>query len=129
MKEKHVLRLVGLLLDIFVVFSVWAVASFMFALFFQKFSNDNSYRFSYPLFGYLAYFVFFDITNNGQTIGKILVNIETKGKSTLKKRLVKSFLKVIDICIFPFVFLFYLITGEILHDYLLREVTFAETEK
>lgn len=83
-------------------------------------------NFNLLLLVFLGYYVLFDLFNNGLSIGKIILGISVSKNSTLRSRLSHTFLKTVSIFITPVTVVVYLITGEILHDYLEKTVEVVE---
>lgn len=67
---------------------------------------------------YLAYFMLFDLVNEGQTVGKAVVGIRIS-KLDLKHRFLRSILKTFSIMFAPVTIIVYLYSKVVLHDYLL----------
>ena len=108
------LRFIALVID---SFFVGFVANLLFSLVIKAPELNPLYRFELVCF--LAYFVIFDIRNDGQTLGKMAVNLKPRNKN-LKQRIRHSFLKIISIIIFPITIVVYLIKGKIIHDMILE---------
>jgi hypothetical protein len=118
-REKDLLRIIALAIDIFIAGSMVFFLAISFRILFPNVEyNHTEITFSMSLS--VCYFVFFDIFNNGQSIGKALLGIESSKNKVLTERITRSILKSFSLYIFPITLLFYLIKGKILHDYLLQ---------
>jgi uncharacterized RDD family membrane protein YckC len=65
-----------------------------------------NYGYSFQIFIFLFYFIFFDLINNGVTLGKLIFSIIVVNKISLKKLSFKenakrTLYKILAICIFP----------------------------
>ncbi|MGJ8593404.1 MAG: RDD family protein [Aquaticitalea sp.] len=106
-------RAVALVIDSFFVnflYNVIITQSF--------FSGLNEINYNFLLLTFLLYFIFFDIFNSGQTLGKIFLNVKVVEHLSLKMRISRSFLKIISIYITPVTIIIYLFKKKILHDIL-----------
>ncbi len=115
-KNKYLLRVIALLIDTtFVTF----IASQFKSIFNGHLAPIDIINLSFELPFLLLYFFVFDYRNNGETLGKVMVNI-IMPKITLRLKLVRSVLKTISIIFLPVTVIFYLYKKEILHDYILK---------
>ena len=83
--------------------------------------NYNPFTVSYGIVFtlFFVYFFFFDITNNGQTVGKALLDIQVDSMG-LRQRFARSAYKMLSIILTPIVLIIYLTKGTILHETLMK---------
>lgn len=111
-KKRDLYRGLAVVIDSFVVF-------FIYNNLLSGFLKEES--FNLQLLVFLGYYVFFDLINNGASLGKMTLGVSVSTTSSLQSRLKHTFLKIISIFISPVTIVVYLVKGKILHDYLERE--------
>lgn len=86
-----------------------------------------NYRFDFLLLIIFSYYFLFDFLNNGNSIGKIILNIKVvtfdNKMLTLKTRLIRTILKSLYFSLFPLLFLHFIYAKTILYDKLLNTKT------
>ena len=110
-KNNDLKRAIALVIDSFFI-------NFSYNLIFNQnyLSNLSGLNFNYLLLSFLLYFMIFDFFNNGETLGKLMLKVEVNKKLSLKKRISRSFLKLVSIYITPITIIIYLSNKNILHD-------------
>lgn len=98
----------------------------------KAFGLTFNYTFSFSVLFYVSYFLLFDLTNYGVTLGKMLFKIKVvfQDKTELPKsiRLKRSMLKIFGIIILPItVLLFFLNKYFTIHDHFNQTVTIPKS--
>lgn len=114
-KNNDIERAIALVIDSFFV-------NFFFNLIFKHglLSGLIDINYNFLLLTFLCYLILFDFINNGQTLGKMLLGLNTKKDTNINERILRSFLKLVSIYITPITIIIYLIKKRILHDILLN---------
>jgi uncharacterized RDD family membrane protein YckC len=129
MKEK---RVYAFIIDIIFSGVISSIAS---SLLFQKENSTtlaiftfNNWYLTYYSFTFL-YFVLFDVFKNGITIGKSIlsiINVDNINGNLLdvKRRIIRSFLKIISIILFPLSLFMFVFNNEFtIQDYFVKSKT------
>src|SRR5699024_12730 len=101
-KKKDLYRGLAVTIDSFFVFFIY-----------NNLLNDffKAESFNIQLLVFLGYYVFFDLINNGVSIGKMILRIRISNISSLQSRLTHTFLMIISIFISPITIYFIWLKG------------------
>ena len=135
MKNIDLRRILALTIDLTIVGIIIILLENLFPFFFKTnridvFGIELSITVNYHYINVFLYFIFFDLFNNGNTIGKAIVKIKTISVMgeflNLSMRILRSCVKVINIVFFPITLIVFIVfKGYTLHDELVTKVEAA----
>ncbi len=105
-----------------VVFPTYRIGSFL------LFGHSVDLDFKLALLAIPIYFLIFDLVNQGQSLGKIILATKTIDSSSSAApagatRIMRTLLKMLSIALWPIALLVYLMCSVTLHDKVARTVT------
>ncbi|GER61060.1 hypothetical protein ULMA_31680 [Patiriisocius marinus] len=131
MNQINNYRLFALLIDLVIISVLYSIASNFLILNIElgveNISTTNVvYGYSFLFVFYLFYFLIFDFTNNGNTLGKILTKITVVSKQKNKlnyNKFLRTILKIISLVIFPVAAILFFTNGTSLQDKITKTKT------
>ncbi len=129
--DINIYRLFALLIDLVIISVLFSIASNFLILNIELgveniSKKDIVYGYSFLFVFYLFYFLIFDITNNGDTLGKILTKITVVSKQKDKlnyNKFLRTILKIISLVIFPVAAILFFTNGTSIQDKITKTKT------